>query len=426
MQALPFFVELGKGFFGNLLTPFFYAAILLVYLQYRRQVGLERHLFGVRVTSPEMQAVRSLGFGAIGGVAATLLISGLGIVLNPADFAYVWGVAIFLTLFNLRFICFAYAGGILSVVSLILNTLPEYNIDWNWLAGAYEDLRALSIPHLLSLVAVLHLIEALLVALQGNEGASPVFVQSRRGRLIGGFILQKFWVIPLAAVAVTGTSSFNTPPWWGVLPLIGAQGLQILPIPAVLGFSSLALARHPREKAIRTARWLALYALILLGLSIGGGYVPALLWLAALYSPIAHEVLVWWEMVDEKVSQPLFVNPLHGLRILALLPGSLAESMELKPGEIILKANGVPVNTPFDLHFAINQNPAYIKLEVIDENGGIRFVGKPRFSGDHHGLGLILTPDESAKEYVSLDALPIWKRVWNSMNGSKRGDQTTA
>jgi hypothetical protein len=426
MQVVPFLLELGRGFFGNLLTPFFYIAILLIYLQYRRQVSLERQLFGIRVTSAEQQAIRSLGYGAVGGLAATLLISGIGIVLNPADFLYVWVLAIILAIFNLRFVCFAYAGGILSFVSLLLHAFPDMTLGWPWVANLYADLRSLSIPHLLALVAVLHLTEAILVAVQGGQSASPVFLQGKRGRLIGGYILQKYWVIPLGAIVMTGTGGFDSPAWWGLLPMIGWQGLQIFPIPAVLGFSGLALARHPQEKAVRTARWLAAYALILLGLALAGAYWSPLLWAAAIFSPVAHELLIWWEMTDEKIRQPKFAKPLQGVRILAILPNSPAEGMELKPGETIVQANGVPVNTPFDLHFAINQNPAFIKLEVVDENGENRFAGKPRFSGDHHGLGLILVPDEAAKEYVRLDSIPIWKRIWNSVSGSKHQGKSTA
>ncbi|WP_018132059.1 PDZ domain-containing protein [Effusibacillus pohliae] len=428
MQVWPFVSELARGFGGILLQPFFYVAILLVYLQYRRQVQLERKMFGVRVTSAESQTVRSLAYGILGGAAATLLIAGIGIVLNPTDFVYVWAVTVLLALFNLRFICFAYGGGILSVLALGLKALPEYSIRWPWLADTYANLRALSVPHLLALVATLHLVEALLVWLQGKEGASPVFIQGKRGRLIGGFILQKFWVLPLAAVVVTGSGGLQPPAWWILLPAAAVQGLQIFPIPAVLGYSGVALSRHPAEKAARTAGCLALYAIILLGLTLlGDRWVPALLWAAAVFSPAAHELLIKWDMQDEKVRQPRFVKPLQGLRILAVLPGSPAESLELKPGEVIVKANGVPVNTPFDLHFALNQNPAFIKLEVVDEQGEIRFAGKPRFTGEPHSLGLILVPDESTQEYVRLDAPPLWKRIRDSFGrAAKRKKNTTA
>ncbi|MFC4768319.1 serine protease [Effusibacillus consociatus] len=421
MQAVPFLLELGRGFLEIPLTPFFYVAILLMYLQYRRQVSLERQLFGVRVTSAERQTILSVGYGLLGGLLTTLLVSAIGVVLNPTDFIYVWVLAVALAIFNVRFICFAYAGGILSFVSLLLNALPEYSIGWPWMGQIYEDFRALSVPHLLTLVAILHLIEAILVLLQGKEGVSPVFVQSKRGRLIGGFILQKFWVLPLAAVAVTGTGGLEPPPWWAILPVVGVHGLQVVPIPAVLGYSGVTLSRHPAEKAARTAKYLALYAIVLLLISVlGAKYAPPLLWVAALFSPIAHEFLVKWELADEKLRRPLFVKPLQGLRILAVLPGSPAESMELKSGDTITKANGMPVNSPFDLHFAMNRNSAFIKLEVMDEQGEIRFVGKPRYSGEHHGLGLILVPDDSAKEYIRLESIPIWKRLWSTLSGRNR------
>jgi hypothetical protein len=308
MQAVPFLLELGRGLLQISLAPIFYVAILLIYLQYRRQVSLERRLFGVRITSAELQTVQSIGYGMAGGILTTLLISGFGVVLNPTDFVYVWILAVLLAILNVRYICFAYAGGILSVVALLLNALPEVSIGWPWLAGLYKDLRAISIPHLLSLVAILHLIEALLVWLQGGVGAAPVFVESKRGRLIGGFVMQKYWVLPLAAVVATGTGGLEPPVWWTMLPIVGMQGLQVIPIPAVLGYSGIALSRHPKEKAVRTAKYLAFYACMLLILSVlGAKFSDLLLWAAAVFAPVAHEFLIKWDLEDEKLRQPIFV-----------------------------------------------------------------------------------------------------------------------
>ncbi|BCJ87916.1 PDZ domain-containing protein [Effusibacillus dendaii] len=428
MSAWPFLVQLGQGFIQILLTPLFYIAILLVYLQYKKQVSLERKLFGVRVTSAENQTLKSLLYGILGGIVTSLLLSGTGIVFHPTDFVYVWILAVILALvFNVRFICFAYAGGILSIVSLLLNTLPWISIEWEWAASIYSDIRSLSVSHLLALVAILHLVEALLVFLQGQDGVTPVFVQSKRGRLVGGFVLQKLWVLPLAAVVATGTNGFEPPAWWTIFPVTGLSGLQIVPIPAVLGYSGVALSRHPAEKTARTSKYLAIYALLLLFFTLTGAkFAPVLLWVAAVFSPVAHEILIRFEMEDEKSKPHRFVKPLQGLRILSVIPGSPAESLQLKPGEIIAKANGVPVNSPFELHFALNQNPAFIKLEVVDEQGEIRFASKPRFDGEPHSLGLILVPDETVREYVRLDTIPIWRQFWSSIFRSSKGKVDSA
>ncbi|GIM45358.1 hypothetical protein DNHGIG_09070 [Collibacillus ludicampi] len=405
--------ELLHGYVGNVGSPLFYVALLLVFFQYRRQNRLERQMFGLRVTSPLEQTVLSFIYGVVAGAIVTVLLSLLGVVLNPRDFTYIWTVALLLSLFNVRYICFAYAGGLLSLLSLLLHTLPPLSFTMPFIDAIYHDLLALQVPHVLSLVAVLHLIEAALVRLQGGERNTPVFVIGKRGRLVGGFALQKFWVLPMAAVVLTGTStSLHPPPWWGILPLSVLSGLEIIPIPAVLGYSGVAVAHEPRTKAKRTSRAIGLYSVCLLLLVIGSSYAQGFIWLAAVFAPLAHEMLVLWDRADERNRTPLYVHPERGLRILEVLPDSPANEMGLRSGESIVKVNGMEVNTKYDMHVAIDRNPAFVKLEVADMRGEIRLVQKPLYEGERYALGVILVPDEESDHYVRIESIPLWRAIW--------------
>src|SRR5690606_41661119 len=94
-----------------------------------------------------------------------------------AGVGYARLVAIALMMVHPRFICSAYAGGILSVTHLL----------FGW--------PGLSVPAIMALVAVLHLVESLLILLHGPTGATPVYVRRPDGRVVGGFTMQKFWPI---------------------------------------------------------------------------------------------------------------------------------------------------------------------------------------------------------------------------------------
>jgi hypothetical protein len=425
MSVTAYAWEVLREFARNAASPWFYVALSLIYLQYRRQNRLERHLFGLRVTSPVEQTMLSLVFGIIGGAVVTALLSLFGIVLRSQDFTYIWIVAILLACLNVRYICFAYAGGILSLLSLLLQSLPPLSFRAPVLLDIYRDLLALQVSHVLALVAVLHLVEAMLVWWQGGRGATPVFLAGKRGRLVGGFALQKFWVLPLAAGVLTGVQpSVQPPSWWGILPLPSVSGLEIMPVPAVLGFAGLAIAREPAAKAKRTAGALALYALCLLLLVIGSAWYPPLLVAGAVFAPLAHEWIVFWERADERNRAPLYVHPVRGLRILAVLPKSPAREMGLSPGETILRVNGMEVCSKFDLHAAIDRNPAFVRLEVADVRGEIRLVKKPLYEGEHHALGVILVPDEEDAQAVHLESVPLWRIFWKlARNRGNGGEQ---
>jgi hypothetical protein len=427
-ELYSFLLAVLVGLVRVLAHPLFYVALLLVFLQYWRQNGMERRMFGVRVTSLADQFVRSLTCGLAGGLVATILLTLVGAVLAPHEILYVWVVALALSVINVRYICFAYAGGLLSVVSLILQALPEFMTGPAWWLTILHDLRGLHIPQLMALVAILHLVEALLVRWNGAEQPLPVFVSGKRGRLIGGFILQKFWVVPMAAFVVTGTDhGVHAPSWWPLLGGMGAvgAGLQAVPFPAVLGYSGVALTQSPQKKALGNAKFLGFYAVILLALAIGGSYWTPLLWLTALFCTIAHETLILWEIRLEQSGQPHFVRPLQGLKILTVLPKSPAQEMGLLSGETILRVNGTPVSTPYDLHFAINQNPAYAKLELLSPEGEPRFSSTPIYMGDHHQLGIILVPDDQARQYVRLDSINPWRWLWGRLVGGGKQAPST-
>ena len=124
--------------------------LLLVFMQYRRMAGIEQRVFGVPLSDPLRNTLAALGAGFLGGLLATFLFVFLGISLMDAGIGYLWLLAIALMMVHPRFICFAYAGGILSVTHLL----------FGW--------PGLSVPAIMALVAVLHLVESLLILLHGH------------------------------------------------------------------------------------------------------------------------------------------------------------------------------------------------------------------------------------------------------------------
>src|SRR5699024_665162 len=114
----------------------------------------------------------------------------LGISLSEAGISYLWLVALVLMLINQRYLCFAYAGGIVSLFSL-LTGYPQIHI-----------------PTLMALVAILHLVEAFLIFINGHHLPSPMYVKHESGKVVGAFNLQKFWPMPtIALLGVTMLSS---------------------------------------------------------------------------------------------------------------------------------------------------------------------------------------------------------------------------
>ncbi|MCL6508590.1 MAG: hypothetical protein K6T59_16380, partial [Bryobacteraceae bacterium] len=184
-------------------NPFYYAGIALVVLQYRRQIKLERKLFSTRLHSLVGETWRAVLWGGLGGIGVSVVMALLGSAIGPETMWMLWGAAIVLMLFRIRFLCLAYSVGAVGMIAAIAALVPE-SVQPDALVPLLQALRQVDVPTLLALVGVLHVLEGLLIRTQGTRMASPMFFEGKRGKIIGGFQLQGFWPIPLLLIVPWG------------------------------------------------------------------------------------------------------------------------------------------------------------------------------------------------------------------------------
>jgi hypothetical protein len=393
-----------------LLQPFYYISILLMMLMYRRQVLLERKLFHVRLHSWGLQTWRTLIGGLLAGICVSIAIAFLGISLSEQAVVCIWIVSIILLLFRVRYLCLAYSIGILGMIQFVLGFFPDLSLP-GILGTAADAVIGLDIPALLALVAVLHLVEALLVKLQGASFANPVFMESKRGKLVGGYQMQAFWPIPLILLIPAQTGGALLP--W--TPLLGGDGwsagFSMAALPVVIGFTEMTQSMLPQAKANKTFKRLLVYSVVLLAFSLLSSWWKPLTIVAALISFLVHEGLLWYSRMEEQHSSPLFVHPQQGLKVLAVIPGSPAESLGILAGESIVKINGISVRTKEQMHAALRKNSAFCKLEVRNLQGESKFMQRAIYAGEHHQLGAILAPDPDAGVVLMMKPVSIFQLI---------------
>ncbi|GAA0137538.1 S1C family serine protease [Paenibacillus sp. YSY-4.3] len=390
-----------------LLQPFYYIAIILLMLIYRRQVLLERKLFHVRLHSWGVQTWRTVLGGLLAGIFVSLVSLFTGMTLTVEGIICVWVVTLLLLLFRVRYLCLAYAVGLLGVVQFIVNLIPGLQGE-GWTAEVLRVIRELNIPALLCLVAVLHVAEAFLVRWQGASFAGPLFFEGKRGKLVGGYQLQSLWPVPLFLMIPAHTTGAMLP--W--TPLFGGdawqEGFQWIAFPIMIGFSEITTGLLPRAKAKVSSGRLLGYGIIMLALALLSAWWSPLTIVAALAGIALHEGLVWLSRFEEQKHSPLFVNPIDGLRVLAVLPGSPAEELGIQAGETIIKVNGTPVATKEELHAGLRMNPAFCKLEVRNLAGESKYLQRAIYAGEHHQLGAILAPDDQAPVAVRMRPISLF------------------
>ena len=377
-----------------LVEPLFWIVMTIVAFQYRQMQRSQLAMFGVAGPPLGRQISWAFFYGALGGVMGSIVLILVGVNIERMGFQFIWPLAIFLALINMRFLCFAYAGGIVAISNALFGW-P--NVD---------------VPQVLALVAALHVTESVLIAISRRYGATPVIIKHGE-RLVGGFNLQNFWPLPLVVLATVAMQSnalpegvFHTPHWWPLLPLgidppAGSEWVYVMmPVVAALGYADVAISSTPEQRRRQSALSLALYSISLLAMALLAAKFSWLTLPAALLSPLGHEYLVRRDGQSELSGTPRYVPPPRGVMVLDAIDGGIARAMGLRSGDILLELAGMPTNRGGALAYAIDWSPPLFDVLVLRDGAEIRLPG--RFPPGPRLLGLILVPEGHETYYVTM------------------------
>lgn len=401
-------IEEIPSFFIN---PFLYIFLVMAWMQYRRQTLFERKLFHRRLTHPWEQWLHTVIHGLWAGLLASLIILGLGIVVQPFDLWVIAGLSFFFSLFHIQYFCFAYAGGLYVLLLTAAKLWPKGSemaiVRWLW-----EPLSQANLPSVIGLIALFYLVESLLVRRNRGRGASPIYLNGKRGMLVGAYQLQKFWLLPLflfVSVPEGTEAALSIPSWWPMLLAGAGSGLSMsfVGFPIVLGFSDLMMSQLPEVKAKRSAKSLFRFGFILLVLAFVSKWSIWAGGIAGLFALTGHSLLIRWNIWRQWKEAPIFVQLGKGVVVLSVLPDTPAEKLGILPGDILVKVNGVELNHSEDLYPALQLKSAFCKMEVRNVDGHMKYLQRAVYQGEHHQLGLILAPDEHTPYYVDLKPVSI-------------------
>jgi len=396
------------GVVAAFFEPIFWMIIALVGFQYWKLQKSQQRMFGVCGFSLTQQIALAISLGSIGGIVGTLLLTLVGINVDQLGLAYIWPVAILLMMVNMRFLCFAYAGGVVAL-SKVLFGWP--NVD---------------VSQVLVLVAVLHITESILIAISGIYGSMPIILQRKNGQLVGAFNLQNFWPLPLllmSAVAVpelkVPEGVLGMPDWWPLLPV--QEGLMeghiwmytMVSVVAALGYTDIAVASSPQMRRRKSALHLGLYSIVLLALALLSVHYKWLQAAAAMVSFLGHEMLIQIDSRQELESTPRYIPPVKGLMVLDTVVDTPAQKAGVKSGDILLKLHNLNIDTKAQLAEAIFLVPPVFIIEILRDDR--RIEKKVKFSQNHKMLGVILVPEGNELYYVQLakDKFWLWEKVKN-------------
>lgn len=398
-----------ESFISLLLNPIFWAVVVLVGFLYKRMDSVPRQLFNIPAESLGPRIIMAALFGLVGGVIGSYLLILVGISVTEIGISYLWITALLLMLIEQRFLCFAYAGGVLSISSLILG-FPK-----------------VSVAQIMGLVAILHMVEALLIYLNGPLKPIPVYLRNSQGRVVGGYNLQKFWPMPIIVLLAWNIPGgeiaqdvVKMPDWW---PLIKAQFLQgegetmymMMPVIAALGYGDIAMTTTPKEKTKKAALELGIYSIILLLLSIMASNLPLLAFIPALFGPLGHELLIRIGQRREMQGESLYVAPSRGVKVFYVLEKSPLKDTGVMEGDIITAVNGEIVLDKGHLNFLLLDGVGSVEIEYFSQKEEVikRTIIKHKIG---EGLGFIAAPQGREYNYIEIRfSSSMLKRWWKKL-----------
>ena len=382
---------IGSMMFNSL----FWFVIAITALVYKKNSKTEYTMLGYS-ESLWQKVASSLLAGLLAGVLGSSISVLLGITIEQyipeegtfsSGILYIWVIALLLSLLNQRYLCFSYAGGIVALMNLITG---------------FPNINAVGI---MALVGILHLAESLLILIDGHSNAVPGFFKLKNGEIVGGFFMNRAWPLPMLiffSALITGGvgDSVSMPDWW---PIIKQNGLQdqvenlmyiLQPIPVVLGYGDIAITKNPVSRCRDSAFRLALYSIVLIGFCLIASKISTFAYIAALFAPIGHELLILYNQKEEEQGEHCFAYSDKGLKVLYCKRDLPGEKMNIIPGDIILSINNNEIINEKHLNEVLESYPTYIWLDIAKADGSRKAVEYKDYTKGIGSLGILFVQEK--------------------------------
>lgn len=161
-----------KALSGIIIDPFFFGILVIIgiifYWKNLRVAKMQKMILGESINSPLELTLSQFALGIIAGIILGFVCNFLGIIFREnSGIATLFIISIILMVIKPRFACYSYGASILGFISL----LYKYVI----MRGKTTNNLNIDIIMLVTFVGILHIIEGLLVIIDGSKGSIPVF-----------------------------------------------------------------------------------------------------------------------------------------------------------------------------------------------------------------------------------------------------------
>ncbi|WP_195467532.1 PDZ domain-containing protein [Clostridium sp. D43t1_170807_H7] len=373
---------------------------IIFYLKNVKIVSIQKMTLGEGLNTPLELTLSQIVLGILAGAIGSIVLSVLGVTFSEnSGIEFIFMISILSLFYKKKYISYAYSSAILGVIGISLNIISS-------ITGMKLFLNV-DILSLMTFVGVIYILEGLLIIVDGNRGAIPVFTK-KEDKIVGGFSFSRYWPIPIAILMIFTNSIAdedsiysNVASWWpiinnkAVLSLLATAMIASIPLYGIMGYSNVTFTQEKKTKALRCGSAILIYgisvALVaqLASINIVGQII------SIIYAPLAFELIMRYEYRVEKKGQCLYVSDDEGIMVLEVTPNSPAYEVGIKRGDKIIEINGQNIKSEGDIFKVARDSILKVPIKVKNNSGQVlEYIIQPR----NKRLGLLLVPKMIKRE----------------------------
>lgn len=376
--------------FNYRFIPIFVVIVLFIKMHHEKHMAI----VGNTLDKPAKKIWETLQevifYGAVIGFACGVILVFLGVTFETVTFEYMLIIMSVFLLFNTRFACIAYAGGILALIAILFK-IPGVNVT-----------------SLLVLISVLQFSESVLIYARAEKDCEAVYIRYGRG-IAGAFITKKMWPVPVIFAFLLTQEMRNimfntiTVDWWTLFKpetlYAGSLALGLDCTVSVLSYDEMAITMLPEKKNRETAIALMIYSGLLFIMAVISRNLDIFKLFGGIFALAGHEAIYIYNRRREMNREALFIPVRRGVRVLDVIPEGNAYKMGIKRGDIILSINNMDVQTEEGIAEALRKAPNYVWVKILDINGIEKEYEYRFFPEGADKLDIIIVPRENEVTY---------------------------
>lgn len=373
---------------------------IIFYLKNVKIVSIQKMTLGEGLNTPLELTLSQIVLGILAGAIGSIILSVLGVTFSEnSGIEFIFMISILSLFYKKKYISYAYSSAILGAIGISLNIISS-------ITGMKLFLN-IDILSLMTFIGVIYILEGVLIIVDGNRGAIPVFTK-KGDKIVGGFSFSRYWPIPIAILmiftnSVAGEDSIysNVSSWWpiinnkAIISLLATAMIASIPLYGIMGYSNVTFTQEKKTKSLRCGTTILIYgvsvALVaqLASINMLGEII------SIIYAPLAFELIMRYEYRVEKKGQCLYVSDDEGIMVLEVTPNSPAYDVGIKRGDKIIEINGQNIKSEGDIFKAARDSILKVPMKVKNNSGQVlEYVIQPR----NKRLGLLLVPKMVKRE----------------------------